>query len=285
MEAHDERQRMPASRSCLMVYNTVDRLLRGDLFHTVTVADVLDHLAAFPDDFPVVGIGTTSWLRRNGEVIADGTARSPHFLWADPESDPVGQVIDVCWQRPSTSGTPLVTPRIDDNDQQANFPFLAVAVCDPEKALRWDTVSSAPSLHDWLKNELKERNVGVAGVQVRGQLGSVDTTDAYNVPLGGLDLSKGYVGDQVFRFGHYQNDEWTINGVYAANPSLQPFISVANVPLHLHGYRAKALDGGHIVKAAVIAVSVTVYPLDDLILRINDVAQAMMPVRKVDDPT
>lgn len=266
------------SRSCLMVYNTVDRLLRGDLFHTVTVADVLDHLAAFPDEYPVVGIGTTSWLRRNGEVIAEGTARSPRFLWADPESDPIGQLIDVCWQRPSTNGTPLVTPRIDDNDQQANFPFLAVAVCNPETALQWDG-SEVASLHDWLKDELKARNVGVAGVQVRGQFGHVETTDAYNVPLGGLDLSKGYVGDQVFRFGHYQYDEWVINGVYAANPSMHPFISVANVPLHLHGYRAQARDGGHIVKAEVETASVTVYPLDDLILRINDVAQAMMPMK------
>jgi hypothetical protein len=264
-----------------MIYNTVDRLLRGDLFHTVTVADVIDHLAAFPDEYPVVGIGTTSWLRRNGEVIADGTARSPRFLWADPESDPVGQVIDVCWQRPNASGTRLVTPRIDDNDEQANFPFLAVAVCNPANTMQWEDVST-PNLHQWIREELEHLNVGVAGVQVRGELGQVDTTDAYNVPLGGLDLSKGYVGDQVFRFRHFEQDQWVVNGVYAANPSMQPFISVAGVPLHLHGYRARERDGGHIVKAKVLNVSVAVYPLDDLVLRINDVAQAMMPMKKVD---
>ena len=269
---------MLINRSCLLVYNTVDRLLRGDLFHTVTTADVIEDLTAYSGDNPLVGIGTTSWLRRNGEVIADGTTSSPKFLWADPESSPVGQVIDVCWQRPSSSGTALITPRLDANDQQANFPFLAVAVGDPANILHWD-VSNQADTHEWLVSELTRLNVGVAGVQFRGRFGQVDTTDAYNVPLGGLDLSHGYSGDQVFRFAHYQGDEWLINGVFAANPSLQPFISVANHPLHLHGYRSRERDGGHIVRAEVIEASVTVWPLADLVLRIHDVAHAMLPAK------
>ncbi|MEO8393779.1 MAG: hypothetical protein ABI700_12380 [Chloroflexota bacterium] len=271
---------MSANRSCLLAYNTVDRLLRGDLFHTVTTADVIEDLAAYPGDQPLIGIGTTSWLRRNGEVIADGTASSPKFLWADPESSPVGQVIDVCWQRPSSSGPALVTPRLDDNDQQANFPFLALAVGDPATALHWD-ISNKPDMHEWLAEELSLLNVGVAGIQLHARLGQVDTTDAFNVPLGGLDLTHGYTGDQFFHFSHYQDDEWLINGVFAANPSLQPFISVANHPLHLHGFRSRERDGGHIVRAEVIEASVTVWPLADLILRIHDVAHAMLPGKSV----
>ncbi len=267
---------MPANRSALLVYNTVDRLLRGDLFHTVTAADVIEDLAAYPSDSPLTGIGTTNWLRRNGEVIPEGTAHSPKFLWADPESNPVGQVIDVCWQRPSPNGKALVTPRLDANDQQANFPFLAVAVGDPATAVQL-TVSDMPNAHDWLIGELARMNVGVAGIQFRGQFGKVETTDAYNIPLSGLDLSKGYSGDQYFRFAHYEADEWVINGVFAANASLQPFISVVGRPLHLHGYRAQAHDGGHIVSAEIINATVTVYPVDDLILRIHDVSHAMTP--------
>ncbi len=269
---------MPTNRSSLLVYNTVDRLLRGDLFHTVTTADVIEDLSTFPDAYPVVGIGTTNWLRRNGEVVADGTAQSPHFLWADPESDPVGQMLDLCWQSPSERGTPLVTPRVDANDQQANFPFLALAVCDPAQSMHWD-IADVADAHAWLIDALASRNVGVAGVQFRGQFGHVKTTDAYNVPLGGLDLSGGYTGDQFFRFREYERDEWLLNGIYAANPSLQPFISVANHPLHLHGCRVSERDGGHIVSAEVVAASVTVFPLNDLILRIHDVAHALSPVK------
>jgi hypothetical protein len=267
---------MPDHRSALLVYNTADRLLRGDLFHTVTTADVIDDLAPYPLDVPLVGIGTTSWLRRNGEVIAEGTTRSPRFLWADPESSPVGQVIDVCWQRPSASGPALVTPRLDDNDEQANFPFLALAVCDPAQSLTWE-ITDIPNAHEWLVAQLLERNVGVAGVQFRGTFGQVDTTDAYNIPLGGLDLSKGYVGDQFFRSSHYDGDPWLMHGIFAANPSLRPFFSVATQPLHLHGYRTQARDGGHVVRAQVTTASVTVWPLNDLVLKIHDVARAMQP--------
>ncbi len=269
---------MSASRSSLLVYNTVDRLLRGDLFHTVTTADVIEDLAAFPQDYPLVGIGTTSWLRRNGEVIGEGTTGSPKFFWADPESTPVGSIIDVCWQHPTPGGTALVTPRLDDNDQQANFPFLAVAACNPAQSLQL-TFNDVPNIHEAVVQELVSANVGVAGIQVRGTFGIVDTTDAFNVPLGGLDLSKGYTGDQFFRFAHYESNEWVMNGIYAANPSLQPFISVAGHPLHLHGYRSQERDGGHIVRAAVVAANATIYPLDDLILRIHDLAHAMMPTR------
>lgn len=269
---------MPANRSSLLIYNTVDRLLRGDLFHTVTTADVIDDLAGFPPDFPLVGIGTTSWMRRNGEVIAEGTAASSRFLWADPESKPVGQVIDVCWQHPAPGGTVLVTPRLDDNDEQANFPFLAVALCNPAQSLHWD-IADASNTHEAVIKELLGANVGVAGVQIRGAFGRVETTNAYNVPLGGLDLSKGYTGDQFFRFGKYESNEWVMNGIFAANPSLQPFISVAGHPLHLHGYRVQERDGGHIVRAEAVQVSVTAYLLDDLILRIHDVAHAMLPTK------
>ena len=252
---------MSANRSCLLVYNTVDRLLRGDLFHTVTTADVIEDLAGYSDDNPLVGIGTTSWLRRNGEVIAEGTTRSPKFLWADPESSPVGQVIDVCWQRPSSNGPLLVTPRLDANDQQANFPFLALAVCDPANVLHWDIAHTADA-HEWLIAELTRLNVGVAGIQFRGSLVRSIRRMLTTFRLAGLISA---MAIRVISFSisaHYQSDEWLINGVFAANPSLQPFISVANHPLHLHGYRSQERDGGHIVRAEVIEASVTVWPLD-----------------------
>lgn len=269
---------MAQARSTLLVYNTVDRLLRGDLFHTVTAQDVLHDLGRFDAGWPVVGIGTTNWLRRNGEVIADGSAGQPRFLWADPDSQPVGQVIDVCTQTPSDSGSLLITPRVDSNDEQANFPFLAVAVCDPASAITWD-MNEVDNVHPFLIDRLTAENIGVAGVQVRGHFGPVQTTDAFNVPITGLDLSKGYVGDEHFRFAGYDEGEWVLNGVFAANPSLQPFISVSGVPLHLHGYRPTDEDGGHIVSAATRTATVTAWPLDDFLMQIHNVGRAMNPVK------
>lgn len=269
---------MAHARSTLLVYNTVDRLLRGDLFHTVTAQDVLHDLSRYDAGWPVVGIGTTNWLRRNGEVIADGSAGLPHFLWADPDSQPAGQVIDVCTQTPSDTGAVLITPRVDSNDELANFPFLAVAVCDPASAITW-ALDGVENVHAFLIEHLTAENIGVAGVQVRGQFGPVKTTDAFNVPVTGLDLSKGYVGDDHFRFGSYDKGAWVLNGVFAANPSLQPFISVTGVPLHLHGYRPGEQDGGHIVSAIAESASATVWPLDDFVMQIHNVGRAMNPVK------
>jgi hypothetical protein len=269
---------MPHERSTLLVYNTVDRLLRGDLFHTVTAQQVLADLSRYNAGWPVVGIGTTNWLRRNGEVIADGSAGAPRFYWADPDSQPAGQVIDVCTQQPSDSGTVLVTPRVDSNDEIANFPFLAVAVCDPADAITWE-VRDVESVHENVIERLTAENVGVAGVQVRGQFGHVRTTDAYNVPITGLDLSKGYVGEEHFRFGSYDEGAWVLNGIFAANPSLQPFISVVGIPLHLHGYRSQEMDGGHIVSAVAQSATITAWPLDDLLMQIHNVSRAMSPVK------
>ena len=266
------------ARSALLVYNTVDRLLRGDLFHTVTADDVLHDLGRFDPGWPVVGIGTTNWLRRNGEVIADGYTSHPRFFWADPDSQPVGQVIDVCVQQPSDTGTVLITPRVDSNDEQANFPFLAVAVCNPASAITWD-LDGVDNVHQFLIERLTAENMGVAGVQVRGRFGQVKTTDAFYVPITGLDLSKGYVGDDHFRFASYDEGDWVLNGVFAANPSLQPFISVTGVPLHLHGYRPAEEDGGHIVSAAARSATATAWPLDDFVMQIHNVGRAMNPVK------
>jgi hypothetical protein len=269
---------MSHARPTLLIYNTVDRLLRGDLFHTVTVHNVLHDLADFPADWPVVGVGTTNWLRRNGEVMPDGTAGETRFWWTDPDEVAGGTVIDLKVERPADS-IRLKTPVVGDNDRVASFPFLAAAVCNPAAALHY-RLDEVDNVHEWLKAEFARINLGVAGIQLRGRFGAVKTTYAYNIPLGGLDLSAGYKGEHVFRFADYESGEWVINGVYAANPSMHPFISVAGVPLHLHGYQPALMRGGHIVNAETVTVNATVWPMDDLVMQIHNVSKAMQPVEE-----
>ena len=262
----------------LLVFNTADRLLRGDLFHTVTASSVANDLSAFDPAWPVVGVGTTNWLKRHGEVIPDGRVSDLHFWWADPEGERVGQIIDVKAQKPSPSGPELKTPQYGIDDEDANFPFLVLAVCDPTQVITW-TLSGVDSVHEWLKQQLASVNMGVAGLQLRGRFGAVKTTDAYNIPISGMNLSGGYRGDEYFRTGQYESGEWILNGVYVANPSLQPFISVPGMPLHLHGWQPGIMEGGHIVSAQAADVTATVWPMDDLVLKINNVAKAMNPVK------
>jgi hypothetical protein len=263
------------TRSTAIIYNTVDRVLRGDMFHTVTRSTVLADLAAYDPAWPVLGVGTTNWLKRHGEVIVEGRAGATRFLWSDPATDPEALVRDLQRDKPAEG---LVTPQYGVDDHEPNFAFLALAVCDPAMAFTLPLTDTV-TVHTALREQFAAQNLGVAGVQVRGRFRGVRFTAAYHLPLSGLDLSKGHVGDDYFRAGELADAEWVMSGLYAANPSLHPLFSVPNVPLHLHGYALEDGRGGHINSADADAVTVTVWPVDDLTMKLFNVAQAMNPVR------
>jgi hypothetical protein len=232
-----------SSEATLLVYSSVERLLAGDLLHTTTVDEVQIHLADYPPDWPVVGVGTTDWIGRNGEMMPDGTAGDPHFWWADPGSPSQAEVIDLTSYEPP-----------------AQFPFLGLAIGDPATAITL-TLENVEDVHAWLEGKLDAGGVDLAGVQLRGQFGPVKTTVAYNIPLTGLDLSGGYVGEDYFRFGEYITATWTMNGLYATDPAVEPVISTPGHPLHLHGYQPETMLGGHVGSASAIRVTATIWPL------------------------
>jgi hypothetical protein len=244
----------PAAQSTMLVYSTVERLLSGDLFHVVTPPEVRADLARFPADWPTVGVGTTAWIGRNGELMPDGTAAAPRFWWADPDSPSEAMVVDV-----TASG--VAPPKAS-----VGFPFIGLAVGDPASAITW-TVDDGADVHQWLSERLASAGIGLAGVQLRGEFGPVKTTVAYNIPLTGLDLSGGYVGADYFRFGDYPPATWTMNGLYAADPALQPVISTPGSPLHLHGYQPATMLGGHVGSATAVRVTATIWPLAELVER------------------
>jgi hypothetical protein len=248
-----ERQ-ATAAQPTLLVYSTVERLLSGDLLNTVSPAEVRAELARYPASWDVVGVGTTGWIGRNGELMPDGTAAAPRFWWADPDSPSQAMVVDV------TAGG-VAPPKAS-----VGFPFLGLATGDPSTALTW-TVDEGADVHRWLAERLASAGIGLAGVQLRGEFGPVKTTVAYNIPLTGLDLSGGYVGADYFRFGDYAPATWTMNGLYAADPALQPVISTAGNPLHLHGYQPSTMLGGHIGSATALRVTATIWPLAELVER------------------
>jgi len=246
-----------APQPTLLVYSTVERLLDGDLLHTVTIDEVQTQLADYPADWPVVGVGTTDWIGRNGEAMPDGAAGDLRFWWADPGSPSQADVIDLVSYEPP-----------------AQFPFLGLAIGDPATTITW-TLRDVPDVHVWLEEKLETNGIDLAGMQLRGQFGPINTTVAYNIPLTGLDLSGGYVGEDHFRFGEYITATWTINGLYAADPEMQPVISTPGHPLHLHGYQTRDVAGlptvpqlgGHVGSAKAISVTATVWPLSQVITK------------------
>lgn len=275
---------MPAApRSALLCYNTVERMLKGDFFHTVDWADVSAELSAFPADWPLAGIGTTNWFRRNGETMLTGTAGAPRLLWSDPEGEAPMSVINLLEDKPAGAGPALVSPSMADDGSSPPLPFLAVGVCNPATALVWEC-GGAGSIHTWVAERMVAENIGLAAVRVQARARALTVCAAFYLPLEGLDLSHGYNAANNLKLAEFSGDEWDVGGIYAANPTLQKMISVEGLPLHLHGSGGAPLRGGHVAKLAVESARVTVWPLQDLVLRIRNLDQAWLPVRNLASP-
>jgi len=212
-------------------------------------------LAAFPPNWPVVGVGTTNWFGRNGELMPEGTAAALHYWWADPDPPTHATIRDLAaWRTDRALGG------------EPYLPFVGLAVGDPAAAVTL-SLDDVDDVHAWLAARLAAQGIALAGIRLEGSFGPVQTTVAYNIPLTGLDLSGGYVGDDYFRFGDYAPAAWSMVGLYAAQPALQPAVAAPGQALHLHGYQPATMLGGHIGRAAAQQVTATVWPLTDVVAR------------------
>ena len=248
----------------LLLYSTVGRMLGGDMSNAVTPATVDNDLLAFPADWAVVGVGTTNQPLRSGEMMPGGTAGDLHYWWADPSSASHADIIDfqrwlILLPTPAADATPdaAATPYVDFNPE---FPFLALAIADPDSAVVLHAQNVA-DFNAWLKEMIQAEDITLAGIQVSGTFGQVKTSVSYNIPRTGLDLSGGYVGAAHFYFGDYPSGEWIMNGLYASDSDVQPLIATGTETVHLHGYQPDTMLGGHIGSAAAVDVAVTLYPL------------------------
>lgn len=269
------------ARGSLVSFNTVERLLRGDFFHTVGWEEVWGELKRFPEEWELAGVGTTNWFGRNGEAIIHGTVGVPEVYWSDPrKADPM-HVIDLLREHPSGKLKELVSPSLDDEGDEPAFPFFAVGVCDPSVAVEW-AVPAGVNLHEWLLGRFHEENIGLAAILVEGAMRHVEYASAFYLPLEGLDLEDLYHADDHFRLGSHEEGKWTGRGVYAANPTLQRIISVEGLPLHVHGWEQALRIGGHVSRATVgEGVSVRVWVLRDFLLEIRNLDKETVAARRL----
>jgi len=270
--------RLSPNRSALLCYNTVERMLKGDFFHSVTWESVAADLDPCPPDWPIVGIGTTNWFRRNGETIVAGTVSVPSLLWADPEGAKPMEIVDLLKGALPTTGTALITPSMTDDSASPPLPFLAIGVCDPATAKVWECHDVA-SIHSWIQERMTSENIGLAGIHIEADAVDVTASAAFYLPLEGLDLSHGYDASKNLKLANYTGGRWDVVGIYAANPTLQRMISVEGLPLHLHGSCPQRQQGGHVVRMAAHHARVTVWPLQDFVMQIRNLDQTWLPVR------
>jgi len=264
-----------ATRPTILSFNSVERLLRGDFFHTVTRSDVVNALHAFPPAWRVAGLGTTNWYRRNGEILLDGTASAPRFLWADPAADPPGRLVDL----DAIAHEPdWVVPPVDEDPAVPHFPFMAVGVWDPEGRREVCRLSPGADLFAAVETWCEGANIGLAAVCGAAPALDVGFQAMCHIPLGGVSPDR----PPGIEHGRRQGVAWEVQGFYIANPTIRALLSRENLALHLHGREAAGTAGGHLDAATVLEeVDVEVWPLLDLVLQVRGLDAARLPVRDV----
>src|SRR5690606_6341802 len=159
-----------ADEPTLLLYSTVERMLSGDMANAVDVATVEADLAAYPEDWVVLGLGTTNQPMRNGELMPDGTVADLDYWWADPSSPDQNAIVDIAPDEGATDPTPE-----PDVDADPEFPFLGLAIVDPDAALVV-TAENVDNVHVWLRELLESEGITLAGLQLEGAFGQVNTT-------------------------------------------------------------------------------------------------------------
>jgi hypothetical protein len=263
-------------RSIILAYNTVERLLKGDFFHFSKIEELTHELSNFDKEWPVIGLGTTNWYKRNGEAIVEGKADNPEFLWADPENN--GKVINLNHDHPDHEEN-LKSPVIGPQDALPQFPFMAIAMCNPKEFMEYN-LPTGENVHQWIEKKFLSENLGLAAIHITGKLDEVKSTAACHIPIGGMELSEGYSLKDNFKFIEYKTGVWSMQGLYGINPTIQQVLSVQGHPLHLHGYEINENRGGHINQAiSTSSTHVIVYPIKDINIRIKDLDKALLPVK------
>jgi hypothetical protein len=265
-----------SQRSIILAYNTVERLLKGDFFHFSKIEEISQEMEHYNKEWPVIGLGTTNWYKRNGEAIVEGLAKSPEFLWADPENN--GKIINLNHEHPEHEEN-LKSPVIGPEDTLPQFPFMAVAMCNPKEMQEY-SLPAGEDIHAWIEKKLSSENLGLAALHVSGRIDEVKSTAACYIPIGGLELNEGYSLKENFKFIEYETGLWNMQGLYGINPTIQQVLSVPGHPLHLHGYDINKMRGGHINQAISTSTSkVNIYPIKDINIRIKDLDKALLAVK------
>jgi len=254
--------------STLIVYSSVSQLLAGDVTIGISIPEMQQTIDHFTPDWAVVGIGTRTHAQGNGELMPMGTVDHVHYWWVDPSSETQAAVVDLAPVMALADADATPTSVMDFEPE---FPFVAISVADPDEALVFEA-QSADNLHEWIISTLAETDITLAGLSVTGDFGAVSTTVGYNLPTTGVDTSGVYANTDYFHFADYEPAAWTMSGFYVRDPELQTVVSTAERPVHLHGFQPDVMIGGHIASAVVENLTLTVYPLDNVIQTRDDAA-------------
>ena len=211
------------------IFNRVDELLMGDLNDTVSLQDLQGRYSAKE----IAGLGTTS-REHAGEILF----LSGSCYWADPSSN--GQVTKLGWI-------------------EEELPFCAIARVDSEDCLVF--TGATGDIHQWIEHKAEELGVSLAAVKAKGEFTDVHLSIADRLPENATEKLESVLVTVNEERG------WEFVGFYAQDEENQKLLSVPGHPVHLHGKTLENNYGGHIKKANSIASEVSIYAIDEYVLR------------------
>ena len=218
-----------ADEEYVAIFNRVDELLLGDLNDTVS----LEELKGRYSEREAIGLGTTS-RKHNGEIFFV----SGNCYWADPTSS--GQVTELDWVG-------------------EEFPFCAVTLVDNEDCLVF--TGATGDVHRWIEDKAEDLGLPLAAVKIEGTFTDVHLSIADRLPENPTEKLESVL---VTVDGER---EWEFVGFYVEGDENQSLLSVPGHPVHLHGRTLDNSYGGHLQKANSVTSQVTIYPIDEYVLR------------------
>lgn len=223
----------------LLFFNTLTDLLRGDLWQWISQQDLLSRLYIYPERFQVIGLGTTNWPERMGEVLVTGTVAQTSFQWANPEYPYRVQII-----------------------KEGVFPWIQLGVVDPKSGLEW-SLERAQDLHGALIERFRQEGIDRCALFIEATTSHVAYTVTYRIPKTGLDLSVPAGKAEYLRsFQQEGKAKWVFYGIYV-DESLAAACGVPpGQPLLLAGYSEESLNGGLIRLARVQSARIRYFPID-----------------------
>jgi hypothetical protein len=236
-------------KSRLFVYNSSHDFMRGDLWEYIKDQQIVLDLESYPKNYVVIGLGNTNQSYAIGEMMTMGTVGLPRFIWVNPAYP--NKAVEI-WDR--------------------EFPFAAIAVCNPRKIIRWNETDG--EIHKTLADRIEAEGVKVAALKMKGTLFDVQFHVSSHVPKRGIQAPHGDRGEgqrgKTFRIEG--PSKWTLNGLYLYSQELQLMASADGQPIRIHGYEEKSKKGGYIDSARIDRLSVRLYPIEDVKLFQNDLS-------------
>ncbi len=224
----------------LFLFNTQQNYLKGDIWEYITQDEIAKYLFIYPENYLVIGIGTTDRSYQTGEVIVGGKVDDIQFYWANPEY-------------------PNRIRQLEDS----RFPWINVAICDPNRSMTWK-LKDVADLHRYLSDKMVKEGIHVAALNISGSFDAVQYAISHHLPKRGLDMSRGHTKEEYFRTYHVNSrTNWKMSGIYMVDEIAKLTGSIGGQPILLAGYETESKRGGLISMAKAHRVRLVVYPIKD----------------------